>query len=201
MALRLITAAATNPVTLTEAKAHLREVDTDNDTLIGSMVSAATKYAEKFLGRALIDQTWELVLDEFPTDEDELAIKIPLPPLIEVESIKYDDGDGVEQTLDEDLYVVDSASQPGWVVPVSTWPTSINDAVNSVRIRFRAGYLDTSVSPAEENVPDNIKAAILLHVGALFAHRETVVVGQPANLLPFGARQLLELDRVDLSMA
>jgi uncharacterized phiE125 gp8 family phage protein len=200
VALKLITAAAENPVSLEEAKSHLREVDTDNDTLIGTMVSAATKYAERFLGRALVDQTWELHLDEFPTAEDELAIKIPLPPLIEVESIKYDDASGVEQTLSDDQYVVDNVSQPGWVVPVSTWPTP-NDAVNSVRIRFRAGYLDQSVSPAQENVPENLKAAILLHVGAMFAHREEVVVGQAANLLPFGARAMLELDRIDLSMA
>lgn len=200
MALKLITAPEENPVSLIEAKAHLREIDDDNDTLIGTMVSAATKYAEKFLGRALIDQTWELNLDEFPTDEDELAIKIPLPPLIEVESIKYDDASGVEQTLSDTLYLVDNISQPGWVVPVSSWPAA-NDALNSVRIRFRAGYLNQSVSPAEENVPENLKAAILLHVGAMFAHREEVVVGQAANLLPFGARAMLELDRIDLSMA
>lgn len=197
MGLKLITPAATDPITLVEAKAQLRVTDNDSDTEIGNMVKAATRYAEMFLGRALIDQTWDLYLDKFPLAE----IKIPLPPLIEVGSVNYFDGDGVEQTLDVANYYVDSASQPGWIVPQSNlqWPSTLS-AVNSVRIRFRAGYLDNN-SPPVANVPFDIKAAILLLLGAFYEHREETIVGSTSVRLPFSAETLLRNYRIEKSMA
>lgn len=197
MALRLITAPAETPVTLTEAKAHLRVVDDDDDAFIEILIPASTRHAERFMGRAIIDQTWELVLDAFPTCE----IKIPLPPLIEVVSVVYDDEDGNEQTLSTSGYTVDNVSEPGWVVPTDdTWPTTF-DGINAVRIRFRAGYLDTLSSPQVANVPDDIRFGILLNIGSMFANRETVVIGVTATTLPWGAEQLLRAHRVDLSFS
>lgn len=195
MALRLITPAETDPITLVEAKAHLRVTDTDDDTLIGALITAATRHAEAFTGRAFIDQTWELVLDEFPTNEIELS----KPPLIEVVSVVYDDGDGNEQTISANEYTVDGVSEPGWVLPVDSWPT-VFDGINSVRIRFRAGYLDTGVSPAVEKVPADIKHAILLEIGSFYAQRETLVVGQTVANIP-AWEWLLRPHRVERGMA
>lgn len=200
MARKLVTAASTYPVTVAEAKAHLREVDSDNDDLIETLVKAATGHAEKYLGRALINQTWDLYLDDFPDDDE--PIEIPLPPLIEVVGVFTRDADGNEDEVDLDSVIIDLASEPARVsIGSGSWPTVDDDVINAVRVRFRAGYVDNSVSPAEGDVPDDIKAAILLHVGALFAHREEVVIGQAANLLPWGAKALLDLHRHDLSMA
>jgi uncharacterized phiE125 gp8 family phage protein len=200
MGLRQITAPAEWPVTLEEAKAHLRvDVDDDNE-MIEALIEAAVDYCDGptgFLGRALIDQTWELVLDEFPEDE----IKIPIPPLIEVESIKYDDGDGAQQTISSSDYTVDNVSQPGWVLPVSgTWPTTF-EGVNAVRVRFRCGYLDQVASPPVHNVPGSIKAAIKLIVGNLYANRETIVLGQTVAEIPQSAQFLLRKHRIHLGMA
>ena len=102
--------------------------------MIETYIAAATSYVDGeygFLGRALVTQTWELVINTFPTHE----IKMPLPPLQSVTSVKYDDGEGVEQTLSTSLYTVDTASEPGWIVPpIGTgWPTSIFDGINSVK--------------------------------------------------------------------
>ena len=197
MGLKLITPSVTNAITLIEAKAHLRVVTSDDDTYIGAITAASCANAEKWLGRALVDQTWDLYLDEFPDEE----IQIPLPPLIEVVSIKYDDMAGVEQTLSPSSYYVDSASQPGWVVPAGSlsWPTTI-DAINSVRVRFRAGYLDSS-SPPVAVVPEDIRAGILLTIGSLYEHRETVVVGTISSQLPWGVENLLRPHRVLLGMS
>lgn len=200
MALKLITSPASDAITLAEAKAHLRVVDSDDDTYISAIVKASCANVEAWLGRALIDQTWDLYLDAFPTTND-LEIKIPLPPLIEVVSIIYNDTAGVEQTVNSANYYVDTVSQPGWVVPVSsfTWPTPL-DAINSVRVRFRAGYIDTS-SPPQNSVPFDIRAGILLAVGSMFENREQVVVGTIASKLPWGAENLLRPHRVLLGMA
>lgn len=191
MALKLITAPATTPVSLTEAKAHLRVDHTDDDTLITACIAAATAYVDGpngWLGRALIEQTWELTIDEFPDNE----IKIPMPPLIEVVSIKYDDTAGDEQTLSTDDYTVDLVSEPGWVLPDDTWPSTF-DGINAVRIRFRAGYTG--------GVPADIKAAILLYIGTLYEHRETVIVGQAATQLPWAAEALLRRKKIHLGLA
>lgn len=200
MALRLITAPTVEPLTLAEAKAHLRVDHTDDDSLIAIYLAAARADCEEWTARAFVTQTWELVLDEFPDDE----IQIPRPPLQSVESIKYDDGDGVEQTLATTEYTVDTTSQPGWVVPVTTgWPTSTFEGINSVRIRFVAGYLNAdSPNDLTANIPSSIKAAILLQLGRLYENREDVVVGTTVNRLPIGTTEyLLRPYRVALGMA
>lgn len=200
MALKLITPATDTPISLQEAKDHLRVNHTDDDALIALLIKSVTDYVEGpygFLARALINQTWELTIDSFPTNE----VKIPLPPLIEVVSIDYDDAGGMAQTLSNGLYYVDTVSEPGWVLPIAGgWPSTF-DGINAVRIRYRAGYVDNSVSPAVGEVPFDIKAALLLYIGSLYEHRETVVIGQTATQLPWGAEALLRGKRIQLSMA
>lgn len=200
MALRLITAPTVEPLTLTEAKAHLRVDHTDDDALIAIYLAAARADCEEWTARAFVTQTWELVLDEFPEDE----IQIPRPPLQSIESIKYDDGDGVEQTLATTEYEVDTVSQPGWVVPVTTgWPSDTFEGINAIRIRFVAGYVNTdSPSDLTGNIPAAIKAAILLHLGVRYQNREDVVIGTTVNRLPVAnIEYLLRPYRVALGMA
>lgn len=206
MGLKLVTAAATRPITLAQAKAHLR-VDTDDDnTMIEAFIEAATEAAELFQGRALIDQTWDLYLDAWPDSTWEglrrvYAIELPKPPTIEVVGVFYLDSAGVEQTLSDALYTADVNNEPGRVVLKSgTWPT-LPKLANAVRVRFRAGCLDQTVSPAVENVPKTTKAAILITIGDLYTHRESVVVGQTVARLPHSAEWLLRMKKFDMSMA
>jgi uncharacterized phiE125 gp8 family phage protein len=199
--LTLVTAPQVRPITLTEAKKHLRVDHTEEDDLIDTYIRAATDFCDGFhgfLGRALVTQTWRLTIDEFPTAE----IKIPLPPLQSVSSIKYDDGAGVEQTIDPTEYYVDAASEPGWVTPNTSWPTPL-DALNAVRIEFVAGYAPTTDSPPDlvANIPYNIKAGIKLILGNLYENREDNVVGTVVNRVPNGAEYLLRRHKFDLSMA
>lgn len=195
MALKLITPPASYPLSLDEAKQQLNVDFSDQDALITAFLAAATAHAQQFTGRAFIDQTWELTIDEFPDNE----IEIPNPPLIEVVSIKYDDSDGNEVTLDASEYVVDDQSEPGWVIPSDSWPSSF-DGINAVRIRYRAGYLTTD-SPQSSNVPDDIKSAIRLYLGTLYANREHIVIGQTATQMPWACEALLRPHRVKLGMA
>src|SRR5262245_38074134 len=159
--LKLITPPTTWPITLAEAKQHLRVDHDDEDEEIQWAIEGATEYIdgkEGYLGRALMVQTWELTLDAFPIRE----IKIPLPPLIDVVNVFYDDAGGIATILDPAGYSVDNVSEPGWIVPVGSWPTPF-DGINSVRIRYRAGYVDNSVSPAVGRLPSDIRSALLLY--------------------------------------
>ena len=201
MALRAISPPTSMAVSLVEAKRHLRVDHDDDNLLITAYILSAIGHVDGkdgMLGRALVDQTWELVLDAFPVNE----IKIPLPPLISIISIKYDDVAGNEFTLSPSLYTVDNVKEPGWVLPDGSWPGTF-DGVNSVRIRYRAGYLSLGSPPVTE-VPEDIKLAILLMVGTAYAQRETVLEGGSIVEIPgivTSAEALLRRKRVEISMA
>jgi uncharacterized phiE125 gp8 family phage protein len=169
MALRRIVAPAETPVTLAEAKAHLRMIHANDDAIITLYLEAAVANLDGkagLLGRSLVTQTWELVYDTFPCG----PIELPLGPLQSIVSVKYFDVDGAEQTLDPAGYAVDTASDPGWLSPVDSWPATYA-MVNAVVIRFVAGY------GAATAVPAAIKAGILLMVADMYENREASVIG------------------------
>jgi uncharacterized phiE125 gp8 family phage protein len=194
MALKLITPPATFPVTLAEAKAHCNVNVNDFDGLLNRYIGSATNEAENWLGRALIDQTWELTLDTFPPNE----LRLPKPPLIEVVSVTYDEADGDPIVLPASAYTVDDQSEPAWILPDGTWPATFA-GVNAVRIRFRAGYLNQA-SPPAANVPDDIRHAVLLAIGDAFDHRATLSVGLSV-FVSKAWTNLLETHRIRLGMA
>lgn len=203
MALTRLSAPLGEPLTLTEVKSHLRVDHTEDDALIAIYIQAAREFCDGpggFLGRALVQQTWRLSLDGFPDAE----IRIPLPPLKSISAIRYDDTSGDEQIVSSLNFYVDAASEPGWVVPVSgvAWPTTL-EGVNTVRVDFIAGYDPGTNSPIDYglNIPFNIKAAMLLMIGNMYANREDNVVGVISTRLPNGAEYLLRRHKIDLSMA
>lgn len=158
MSLRLITPAASYPVSLTEARLQCRVDGTDEDGLLNAYIAAATAHVELYTGRAIIAQTWELVLDAFSD-----SMLIPKGPVQSITSVKYYDADEVLQTLSATDYVLDNVSDPAWVVrPTAvTYPT-VAIGVNNVIVRFLAGY---------SAVPDPIKAAILMLTETWFDNR------------------------------
>jgi uncharacterized phiE125 gp8 family phage protein len=165
MILKLITAPADEPVGLAEVKAHLRVDTGDDDVLIQSLITAARLEAEKITRRALITQTWDLVLDAFPT-----VIKLPLPTLQTVVSIKYLDTAGAQQELLNTKYVVDADSEPARVTPAYglVWPSTYPQ-VAAVRVQFTSGYGDT-----QEDIPQAIKQWLMIRVATLYEQRESV---------------------------
>ena len=66
MGLRVTTPPADEPVSLADARAHLRVDGTDEDALIGGLIVAAREYAEGFTGRRFVTTDMELTLEQFP---------------------------------------------------------------------------------------------------------------------------------------
>lgn len=191
MSLTIVTPPAEEPVSLTEAKNHLRVDLSDDDSLISALIVAAREHAEAITRRAFITQTLKLSLDAFPANNG--PIYVPMPPLQSVNSLKYFDTDGVEQTLNEGKdYLVDNESEPGRITPApdTGWPATQNRP-NAVSVEFVAGFGDAS------KVPQGIKQAILLMVGHWYENREAVTMqGNNAGELPMAVDSLLMMHRI-----
>lgn len=139
-------------------------------------------------GRAIMPQTWELTLDEFPD-----AFQLTRIPAASVTSLKYYDGTGVQQTLSSDSYALDTADGygPAYVVPAyaGSWP-STRDQVNAVALRYVAGYENAAA------VPEPIKCWIKLMVAAMHANREAEAISNGAVLTLGFADRLLDSYKV-----
>lgn len=139
---KLKTAPITEPVSLAEMRAHLgitQVSDTSRDSIISGRIVSARQWAENFTRTAFITQTWIGYASDFPSNplfNHRIALK---SPLLSVTSVKYLDTNGVQQTLNASLYLVDLVSScimPGYGL---TWP-SVQVQNNSVEIEYICGY-------------------------------------------------------------
>lgn len=190
MALRVITPPVCEPITVAQAKLHARVDGTSEDALFPILIAAARSHGEQMTGRAFVRQTVELTLDGFPGIDG--SIELPTPPLGEVLSVKYDDADGVEQTLDPLAYDAEQASDsvPAEMTPVVLWPTT-RPGKRSVCIQYTAGWpvtgTGTELDPYVATTPQEIIAWLLVRVTGLYEQRENFVLGTSGNaVVPMG---------------
>lgn len=190
MGLVVVTGPAEEPVTLAEAKAHLRVDISDDDTYISGCITAARIWAEGFQRRTYVTTTYDWSLDEWPAGG---LFKIPRPPLVSVESVKYYDEDETEYTFASSSYVVDVINQPGRIAVKNSVsvPSVTLRRVNGVIVRFTAGYGGAT------DVPEIVKQAIKLVVGDLYENRENTIVAQGVSVVeaPLAAKMLLWQER------
>ena len=189
MALTRTTDASVEPVTLKEAKDHLRVDWATEDDAINRLIATARRQIEEWEWRAHITQTWTAEADDFDgiTDTDG-TIWLPRPNLISAASIKYWNTSNTQITLVENTdYEVDTSSRPGRIALVDgqSWPT-VDERVNAVEIVYTAGY-----GSAASNVPEETKTAILLLVEHLHKRREGEVDGISTLLRPIRDQRTL----------
>jgi uncharacterized phiE125 gp8 family phage protein len=194
--LALVLGPTLDPVTLAEAKAHLRVEIADDDALISGYISAARETCETETRRAFLTQTWDAKFHRaWPVYFDRASllwrpgIRLPRPPLQSVTSINYVDSAGASQLLASSQYQVTSLhgdSKEGLVVPAYgvTWPT-VRDVPEAVTVRFVSGY------GGLELVPNRIRQAMLLLIGHWYENREDVVIGTIATQVPMSVQSLL----------
>lgn len=198
------------PVTLDEMKAHLRVTETADDEVITGLIEVSRQWAEDFTGKAFIDQQWRMVVGSalfsgdnvsgretfFPNDammtrswvNGEIILR--RTPVIEVVEVVVIDSTGVETTVDTSDYVLRT--------PTGRWPSLVNPsggavAGGRVEIVFRAGYVNTTVSPQQSIslVPKIFIQAIKLHCEAMYDRDEKMMdklIKAAENLLrPFSS--------------
>lgn len=193
MGMTLTTAPITTPVSIEEARAQcsIYENDASFDTLLQIYIDAAVSHLDGYYGilqRALEPQSWTMTIDSFAD-----GITIPFGPVIAIDSVKYNDTDGDEQTIDVANYALDTSNDEIKIVPVSgySWP-STQSGINQVTIEFDAGYEgETDSNGYQTGIPIAIKQALLLLIGHWFMNREAVSVGTAVNDMPFAVDALL----------
>jgi uncharacterized phiE125 gp8 family phage protein len=169
MPLELTTPPASEPITLAEAKAHLK-VDTDaDDALIERLIAAARARAEWHTGRAFVTQSWIFWLDAWPE-----TIDLPLPPLQSVLSITAYTRADIAHTLSSSDYTV--ANNRIALKDGRAPPTDLR-RLNAVAIAFTAGYGVAS------DVPAPLRVAILSLIAFLYEHRGEAPADLPQDIL------------------
>jgi uncharacterized phiE125 gp8 family phage protein len=183
MALVLTSGPAAEPVTVAEAKAHLRVDGTDEDTLIASLILTSRLHVEAALGLALITQSWRLLLDRWPPQKD---LELPLRPLQSIDAVRVLPAAGAALVIAPTNYVADTANVPPRLVRTGViWPQP-GKAANGIEIDLTAGYGDDA-----SDVPAPVRQSLLLLVAHWYERREPIDVGSPATIVPTQVSELL----------
>lgn len=176
---------AAEPVTLSDAKLHLKIDHAADDDVLNRLIKTAREIVEAHTGLALITRTVKLFLDRWPADDAikgawwdgmregvaatfcRSPIALPLPPLQTLNSIKVYAADDTHQTLPPTQYVVDTNGIPARLVfrPDATPPAPAR-AMAGIEISITCGY-----GPTAADVPATIRQAVLQLVASLYEHR------------------------------
>ena len=148
-----VTAPATEPVTLAEAKLYLRVDSNIEDSLITDLIVAARMSAEAWLKSSLITQSWKLVYNDY-LDE---SIELPMFPVVSIASVVVVNRDSTTQTISASNYYLSAAKN---MLLFDNYVSGF-----SIEITYNTGY------GAAAQVPSPIKYGILAHVAAMYDER------------------------------
>lgn len=168
---------AAEPLTLEDAKAHLRITHDADDDVINALIRAARAMCESDTGLALITRGYSLYLDAW---EDGI-ISLPRPPLVGVSGVNVYDAEGNAAVFPAASYTVDTAGRPGRVA-LTVAPPLPGRSLSGIEIEFTAGFGDTP-----EDVPQNLREGMKRLVAYLYMNRgdaeEEAVLHSGAALL------------------
>jgi uncharacterized phiE125 gp8 family phage protein len=175
------------PVSLSDAKTHLRvDTESDDDQIL-ALITAAREWCENYTQRTFVHTQWTMTFDTFPWE-----IELPRPPVAVASgntatTITYAMEGGGTATLATSEYRVDRTSEPGVIrtVYAGTWPSHLLDR-NSISVTWWGGYGEDGTK-----VPKVVRAAILMLV-AYWYERRLAADQVAATAVPFGVSSMLD---------
>ena len=182
MPLTVVTPAVANPVDLSELKVHLRlvvdnpEGYTAEDSVLNLLIQAVTgAYQENFKAQ-LITATLRWDFDGWKRE-----LELARPPFQSVDSVKYMDEDGIEQTVAPDNYrgVNKGRNNPGCVLFHSDYDFPETDPEESypVRVEYKAGYGED-----HSKVDDQVRLWLMNTIGTYYMQRESKLVSYTGSI-------------------
>jgi uncharacterized phiE125 gp8 family phage protein len=183
------TAASTFPVSLTEAKSHLKVDTSADDTYITSIIKAATQLSEEYTNRFFINTTLKQFASSFKEIETLFKSKVSA-----VNHVKYYDTNNTLQTLSPNVYSKQLEYEPAQIQLAhnQSFPT-ITKRNDAVEVEYVVGY-----GSSASDVPEIIKQAILLTIGNFYQNRASVITGKTATELPMNVKWLLDTYKVQI---
>ena len=186
--IELVTAPTAEPISVADAKRHLRIEHSDDDLLIKRLIETAIAMVDVtgVLGKAMISQTWSECYGQYPSE-----ITLSLGPVQSVSTIKYYDTDNVLQTDTLSNYFVLGTSGRTTIRPKSgfNWPTTFTRD-DAIKIEYVIGYGNTF-----RDVPSTVRHALFMLVAHYYENRENELVGTGSKTLPFGFEALIGSER------
>ncbi len=175
------------PVSLSDAKTHLRvDTESDDDQIL-ALITAAREWCENYTQRTFVHTQWTMTFDTFPWE-----IELPRPPVAVASgntatTITYAMEGGGTATLATSEYRVDRTSEPGVIrtVYAGTWPSHLLDR-NSISVTWWGGYGEDGTK-----VPKVVRSAILMLV-AYWYERRLAADQVAATAVPFGVSSMLD---------
>jgi len=188
----------TSPVTVLEAIVHLRlngDETVDERLEITRMLEAATTLAEQITRRSWAETTKVELFDTFPSSTD-CSLYLPGGPVSAISSITYYDSTPTQQTWLASEYRTVQVGTRTHILPDfgEVYPTDCAGEKANIAVTYTSGLAAT-------DVPDSVKAAILLITGSLYEYREDGIVdnaGLASVQAPIAAINLLHPYRVAL---
>ena len=167
---------ATEPVSLAEAKAHLRVNHNDDDVYISTLIKMARETIEAQTGLGLISQGWSVFLDDWP---EQGAIELPLAPVLDVADIRVHGDDDSFAIIDPAHYYEDKVSRPARIILRGSrnWAAP-GRVANGIEILLTIGFT---------SVPEPLREAVLQLLGHWYQTRGD----EAANERPLGLGQLI----------
>lgn len=177
MTLVLTSGPGLEPVSLAEAKAHLRVEDDAEDTLIASLIVTSRLHIEAVLGMAFLTQEWSWIIDAWP---DLAVLRLPLRPVQAITRIRIFGEDGSATSVPPDRYLLDGLGAPARLVRRRgrVWPQP-GISASGIEIGLRVGFASKA-----QDVPHPLRQAVLLLVAHWYEHREPGELGSPAIPVP-----------------
>ena len=181
----LVTPPASLPVSLEQAKAHLRVEDDAEDDLIAAAIAAVVGHLDGYtgiLGRALMPQVWSEFFGFWPASR---VLELRLAPVASIVSVRARATDGTEADLDPASYrlLSGSSARPILLFGLDVALPALASAPDALTVTYRAGYPLTGDTPPKPTVPPALVSAILLMVGDLWRFRDSVQIG-PSSPVP-----------------
>jgi uncharacterized phiE125 gp8 family phage protein len=161
---KVTTAPAVEPFKIDDLKLFGRISGVEDDELLKAFIVSARDATERYLGRALIQQTITMLMDVWPG----IRVALPMPPLISITSVSTIDEDDTKTTYSSDNYYAVTGTLPGQLVLKNgvTPPINTDRFTAGYEIIYKAGY-----GTASTDVPSAIIDGIKLWAMELYEGR------------------------------
>lgn len=185
MSAMLLTGPASEPLSVSDAKAFLRVEHDDDDAIIAALISSARHHVEALTRLGLITQTWRIILDRWP---EEGRIRPRLGPLGTLLAARTYSEAGEVTALDVGRFTLDRAAgviaAPAWSLPAP------GRAAAGIELDVEIGF------GAADKVPQVLLQAIRMLVAHWYENRGLVAIGASVAMLPPSVNAMISSQRV-----